>query len=180
MINKIILFLALTINLYSYPINKLHEDVQNLFTFVENTQDIEIQGQIYTVDLEKLIYLTSGMESRFGQDNYKGRVAKTYMQLEPESAEHYLKIMPQLRKYVEENIGRKLNIYKDEDAIYVAYIFYMAKIQYHFNWIDKYKNIFYSTNDIEWYMYKIFYNSILGHSKFNVWERRNKEYIKMR
>lgn len=178
MLNKIILFFIISINLFCYPIKNIQNDINNLFTIVEKEQQIVIDGQLYTIDIERLIWLTSGMESNFGRDKYTGRVAKTYMQLEPDSAEHYLKIVPQFRLYLTSKLNRDINVQRNSDAVYVTYLFYMSKLQYHFNWIDKYKHIFYETKDLEWFIYKLYFNSVKGHSTFKRWKYRENILVK--
>lgn len=178
MISKIIIFLTLSINLFCYPIENIQKDINTLFTIVEKEQDIEIDGQIYSIDFKRLLWLTAGMESNFGRDKYTGRVAKTYMQLETDSAEHYLKIVPQIRAYLQSELNHDINVQRDSDAIYVSYLFYMSKLRYHFNLIDKYKHIFYETKDLEWFIYKIYYNSVHGASKHKVWLIRNNILLK--
>ena len=178
MANKIFLLFLLSVNLFCYPIENIQRDMNNLFSVVEKEQDILIDGQLYSIDMERLLWLTAGMESNFGRDKYTGRVAKTYMQLEPDSAEHYLKIVPQIKVYLQSEINRDINIDRNSDAIYISYIFYMSKLQYHFNWIDKYKHIFYETGDLEWFIYKLYFNSVKGHSTFKKWKYREKILIK--
>ena len=172
------MFLLLSINLYCYPLQSIQRDINSLFSIVEKEQCIEIDGQLYSVDMERLLWLTAGMESNFGRDRYSGRIAKTYMQLEPDSANHYLKIVPQIKAYLQSELNRDINVQRNSDAIYVSYLFYMSKLQYHFSWINKYKHIFYETKDLEWFIYKLYFNSIKGHSKFSMWKYREKLLIK--
>lgn len=174
--NKILIFILLSFQIYCYPVNKIKNDIEILFTFAEPTYEITIDKKIYQVDLKRLLWLTSGMESNFGKDKYSGRIAKTYMQLEPESAKYYIKIFKPTKIHVESNINRKLTTYYDKDAMYVSYILYLSKLHYHKNWIDRYKYIYYNTNDIEWFIYKLYYNSIKGKSKFTMWKYREKYY----
>lgn len=178
MLNKIILFFIISINLFCYPIKNIKNDINKLFTLVDKEQQIIIDEQLYVVDMKRLLWLTAGMESNFGRDKYTGRVAKTYMQLEPKSAEHYIKIIPQFRFYLANELNRNINIQKNSDAMYVTYLFYMSKIQYHFNWINKYKYIFYETNDLEWFIYKLYFNSIKGQSTYKKWKYRENILIK--
>lgn len=174
--NKILIFILLSFQIYCYPVNKIKNDIETLFTFAEPIYEITIDKKIYQVDLKRLLWLTAGMESNFGKDKYSGRIAKTYMQLEPESAKHYIKVFKSTKIHVENNINRQLTTYYDKDAMYVSYILYLSKLHYHKNWIDRYKYIYYNTNDIEWFVYKLYYNSIKGKSKFTMWKYREKHY----
>lgn len=127
-----------------------------------------------------LLLMTAQIESSFGRNKYNGRYAKTYMQLEEDSARHYVKIMPELKNYIEKNLGRKLQFNTNKDAVYIAYILYMSKIQHHYKWIDKYKYRLYNQHhDVEWFIYKLFYNSVKGASTYTTWVKREEQLTKI-
>lgn len=139
-----------------------------------HTQDIMINNQIYTINMDLLLDMTAMMESNYGRDNYKGRYAKTYMQIEPNTAEFYIGRAKTLKEYIESEIGGELIWDRDIDARHNAYIIYMSKIETHPHWKDKL--IRYFNGDVEWYIYKIYYNSIKGKSTYKMWEKRKEEY----
>lgn len=179
---KIILLLMILINSVSfskYSVESIHKDVDKLFNSIidSDTHNVRIGINIYEIDLRRLLLQTAMIESNFGRDKYSGRVAKTYLQIEENTAKWYLSQQPLLKSYIEEKLGRKLEWNKDEDAMFVAYILYMAKFEQHKSWLNKfrYTNHF-KDGDLEYYVYKIFYNSIAGSSKYSTWKKREKEY----
>lgn len=139
-------------------------------------QDIIISGEVKQINMERLLDLTQMIESRGGRDNYKGRVAKTSYQYELETVNHYLSLIPDLKAYVESELGRELDLYSEDDARYVCWLVYMAKLQYHRNWLDKYNKYYNQSGDVEWAVYKVMWNSIKGASTLNKWRQREVEY----
>lgn len=176
---KLLLFIILSINLFGYSPNKIEKDLDKLFSIVYQEQPIEIGGQLCHIDMRRLLWLTSGMESNFGRDEHHGRIAKTYFQFEKDSAEYYLSKQPQMVNYIEGCLHRKLDVTRNEDAVYIAFIFYMSKIQVHRKWIEKYKYMLYQTNDLEWYFYKLLFNSTKGKATYIQWKYREKLWNKM-
>lgn len=140
------------------------------------TQDIIISGEVKQINMERLLDLTQMIESRGGRDNYKGRVAKTSYQYELETVNHYLSLIPDLKAHVESELGRELDLHSEDDARYVAWLVYMAKLQYHRNWLDKYNKYYNQSGDVEWAVYKVMWNSIKGASTLNKWRQREVEY----
>ncbi|MGL5191632.1 MAG: hypothetical protein ACRC7S_18480 [Cetobacterium sp.] len=126
------------------------------------------------IDMRKLINQTAMIESNYGRDNYKGRVAKTFLQIEPKSYEYYVNLSPELKEYIENELGRELKL-SNENAVFIAYIIYLNKIQTHSNWINKFKHSHYN-GDNEWYMYKLYYNSLKGEATYKKWQQRQIEY----
>ena len=155
----------------------LERDLNTLFKYVSQTQEITVDGSIYEVDMRRLLVMTMGIESNFGKDKYHGRVAKSPMQFELSTAEHYVKIIPELRQYLESKIGRKLT-FKDRDCIYISYLIYMSKLQHHHKWLTRHKRYFIETGDIEWLVYKVLWNSIKGASTYKKWTYRYGLYYK--
>lgn len=181
---KIILLLMILLNSVSfskYSYENIHKDLDKLFNIVSHTHNMRIGSNTYNIDLRRLLLQTAMIESNFGRDKYEGRLAKTYLQIEEKTAKWYLSQVPELKSYIEESLGRELVWYRDDDAIYTAYLIYMSKIFKHNKWIDKYRNSkHFSDGDLEYYIYKIFYNSIKGSSKYITWERREKEYYDLK
>lgn len=138
-------------------------------------QEIIINNHIYTINMDLLLDMTAMIESRNGRDNYNGRVVKTYMQIEEETYKFYSNKVPEFKQYIEEKLGRKLIWDSDRDARYNAYIIYMGKMQTHSHWKDKLIKHF--NGDVEWYIYKIYYNSIRGKSTYKKWQQRKFEYF---
>lgn len=147
-----------------------------LSAFEIPNQDIMISGEVKQINMERLLDLTQMIESRGGRDNYKGRVAKTSYQYELETVNHYLSLIPDLKAYVESELGRELDLYSEDDARYVCWLVYMAKLQYHRNWLDKYNKYYNQSGDVEWAVYKVMWNSIKGASTLNKWRQREVEY----
>lgn len=175
----IILFIILFNVSFSYTVEEINADIDKLFTFVSDTHDIKINNEIKTINLRELLRMTLMVESNYGRDNYKGRIAKTPFQLEPNTGKHYKNIVPELKTYIESCIGRKLNHLKDRDSVYVAYIIYMSKFTHHRSWVDKFSKSKYYNHDNEWFIYKIYWNSIVGATSYSKWEKRRIELIKM-
>ena len=148
-----------------------------LCNILPSTQSLIIGGQLHTIDINRLLYMTQMMESRGGKDKYTGKIAKTSYQYELDTANYYLDKVPELKNYIEKNLGRKLNLLSENDAKYICWLIYMAKLRYHKNWLDKYYNFFLETGDTEWLVYKVLWNSIKGKSNYNTWNIRLKQYI---
>lgn len=143
------------------------------------TQDILISGEVKQINMERLLDMTQMIESRGGKDNYKGRVAKTSYQYELETVNHYLSLIPDLKAYVESELGRELDVHSEDDARYVAWLVYMSKLQYHRAWLDKYNKYYKQSGDIEWSAYKVLWNSVKGASTLNKWRQREVELFCM-
>lgn len=144
---------------------------------IPRTQTLEIGGEIHHINIDRLLDLTRQIESRGGKDNYQGRYAKTSYQYELDTVQHYLSAVPELKSYVEERLGRKLNILSEKDARYITWLVYMAKLRYHKSWLNKYYTYYLETGDTEWLIYKVLWNSIKGKSTYKKWQQRNKELI---
>lgn len=180
MFKYIFIIFALVCHLtFSRDIPEMIDDnIEKLFSIVGDTQDIRV-SKYKTIDMRKLLKMTAMMESRYGQDKYSGRIAKTPFQIEENTAKHYLKTVPILRKHIEDKLGRKLIWNRDEDSVYVAYLIYMSKMRYHDNWIKRYWYKAHGDSDAEYGVYKILYNSLKGKSKYSTWEKRLKEIGKI-
>lgn len=138
-------------------------------------QDIIISGEVTQINMERLLDMTQMIESRGGRDPHKGRIAKTSYQYEMQTAKHYIKLVPDLKKYVESSLNRKLELNKESDARYITYIIYMSKIQYHRGWLDKYDKYYSQSGDVEWAVYKVLWNSVKGASTYKKWKQRERE-----
>ncbi|MGL6185573.1 MAG: hypothetical protein ACRC1T_09375 [Clostridium chrysemydis] len=181
--NKIILLLMILINSVSfskYSVENIHKDVDKLFTIVSDTHNVRIGNNIYDLDLKRLLLQTAMIESNLGRDKYNGRIAKTYMQIEEKTAKWYMSQVPELKSYIEEELGRKLVWNKDSDAVFVSYLIYMSKLQQHHSWLNKFRHTNHFKGDVEYYIYKIFYNSLKGASTLNRWNKREIEYYDLK
>lgn len=167
-----VLFILLSNIVFGYD---LERDLNTLFKHVPRIQEIKIDGYVYEIDMQHLLIMTMGVESNFGKDKYKGRIAKSPMQFEMTTAEHYVKIVPELKIYLESKLNRKLT-YNDKDCVFITYLIYMSKLQYHTEWLTKYKKILHNTGDVEWLVYKVMWNSIKGASTYNKWKYRYSLY----
>lgn len=176
----IIIYFSISLCMFAkYDIENINKDITNLFNIVSSTQDINIDNEIITIDLRRLIIMTSMIESRMGQDPYNGRIAKTYMQIEENTARHYIVRVGILKEFIESKINRKLQWDKDEDAIYVSYLLYMAKLKFHCDYLQKNFNKYNGKQDYEWAVYKIFYNTKYGSSSYKTWLKRENEFIEL-
>lgn len=184
MIKIVILSLSLFVYTfgYNYPTEKIHKDIDTLFSIVSDTHDIKINNNIFTLDMRRLLIQTAMIESNFARDKYRGRVAKTYMQIEKDTAKWYLSRVSGLRNYIEMELGRKLTWDKDEDAMFVVYLLYMSKIFKHSKILnnEKYLEKYFKNHyDVDYYIYKLLYNSIKGKSTYEKWLSRERQYIRM-
>lgn len=183
MIKRVILFTALLSTLcfgYKYPVESIHKDVDTLFTIVSDTHEVNINGNTLQLDLRRLLLMTAMVESNMARDRYRGRIAKTYMQIEETTAKWYLSQVTELREYIEGRLGRKLIWNRDKDAMFVSYLIYFGKMKAHPQWVDKFRKSKYFNGDLEYFYYKIFHNSILGATTYTTFVRREKEYEKIK
>lgn len=174
-----VLFMLIGLNTFGYSIDRINNDIHMLFDHygLPRTQNITIDGKQYELDWSRLLILTAGVESNFGQDNYSGRVAKTFMQIEEDSYKHYLKVLPATRDKVAEYTN--ISQLKDSNAIAIAYVFYLSKMFHHSKWINLHKDIFYKSNkDVEYFVYKLYFNSIKGKSTYSKWIYRENWLLK--
>ncbi|MGL5191071.1 MAG: hypothetical protein ACRC7S_15645 [Cetobacterium sp.] len=151
--------------------------MDKLFEIVSDTHEIRVNGHLMEIDMRNLITQTAMIESNYGRDKYSTRYAKTFMQIEPKTYEYYINLSPELKEYMESELGRKLKL-SNENAVFIAYIIYLNKLKVHRSWIDKFKHSYYN-GDNEWYVYKLFYNSIKGKSTYKRWKQRQIEYWRM-
>ena len=153
----------------------IDKDINNLFKIVNQYQDIRIKDEFYSVDLKRLLQVTCMVESRYGTNNYKNRIAKSPFQYEMETATHYVKHVSILKGYLESQLGRRININSEKDCVYITYLIYMSKFRFHFEWLEKYSDKYFDNNDAEWLVYKIFWNSIEGATTYKKWKEREVE-----
>lgn len=175
MFKIICVFVILSYNLFGY--NNISADINRLFDIVNDKQEIIIDDITYEIDLKRLIKMTAMIESNYGRDNYKNRIAKTYMQIEENTAK-CINSIPEITNFLEDELNHKIVWNQNESAIFTVYLIYLYRLKYCFHWIDKYKYILYQTNDVEWFIYKLFYNSIHGHSTYKKWNYRLYQGIK--
>lgn len=172
----IILLLIMSSSLFArMSTEEINKDIENLFKIVNQYQDIRIKDEFYSVDMKRLLEMTCMIESRYGTNNYKGRVAKSPFQYEMDTATYYIKQVNILKEYLEYELGREINVYNEKDCVYITYLIYMSKFRFHFDWLHKYKHYYTQSNDIEWLVYKVFWNSVKGASTYNKWIERSIE-----
>lgn len=176
---KIIMLLLIISSLaFGKSVESINKDIDKLFTIVNQYQDIKLKGEYLRVDLKELLKLTAQVESRYGRDNYKNRVAKGVFQYEMATAIYYVKQVGILKSYIEEQLGRKIDVNNEDDCVYITYLIYMSKFRFHFDWLNKYYSYYSETNDIEWLVYKVFWNSIKGATTREKFIQRRTELIK--
>lgn len=155
---------------------KISTNIRRLIEVVSDTQPIVINDVYYDLDILHLLEMTVMLESNYGLDNYKGRIAKSPFQYEEPTVNFGMKYNDDLLEYLEYRLGHKIDPMNDEHSPYVAYLIYMAKLRHHKKYIDIYvKKNPNEDFDPEWLVYKSMYNSHLGASKFDTWNRRKEE-----
>lgn len=144
---------------------------------IRDTVRVKINGEFRNVNIKRLIEMTQVIESSGGLNNFKGRIAKSSYQYEMATVDHYKKLplIKDIWNNIEDELGRKLNPLKEEDAKYVTYIIYFAKIYYHKNLLLNNK-FFEETGDVEWCIYKTLWNSSKGASTYEKWVQRTAQY----
>lgn len=173
-VKYVLLTLIISISIFAkMSTEQIDNDIKTLFKIVNSKQDLRIKEKFYIIDLQHLLEMTAQIESRYGKDNYKGRIAKSPFQLEEDTAHHYIKIVPELKAHLEGSLGRKLKVENERDCVYNTYLVYMAKLRYHKQWLDKYSKL--SNDDVEWLVYKVLWNSVKGASTYNKWKQRKIE-----
>ncbi len=172
---KIIIFILLATTLMGKVTpQQIDMDIQTLFGIVSPFQDIRIGDDFYQIDMIELLEMTAQVESRYGQDNYNGRVAKTPFQFELDTANHYVSLVKELKGFLESEIGRELKVENEQDCVYITYLIYMSKLRYHRRWVEKLHKKYFK-GDVEWFIYKIFWNSTKGASTYKKFRMRKNE-----
>lgn len=161
---------------YNTSFGSISSDIDRLFTIVNDEQEIIIKDSIHTIDLRRLLQMTAMMESRYGTNNYKGRVAKTPMQYELSTADFYTDYMSELTNYMAKEFDMPYSAYQELTGVFHSYIIYMGKIQLHHKLLDRYYHYYSDTEDIEWLVYKVLWNSIKGKSTYAKWKQREIEF----
>ncbi|MGL5961932.1 MAG: hypothetical protein ACRCZ0_08265 [Cetobacterium sp.] len=163
---------------FGYSKKDINRDLDILFTHVNINKVVNIQGKNYTVNMDKVLRMTAMIESNYGGDRARSKaVAKTFMQIEKKSADFYLKQVPKEKAYLEKRLGRKLIWDSNRDAIYVSYLIYMSKIKTHPKWLDKFANTkHFSHGNVNFYIYKLYYNSIKGKTTYITYLNRERQY----
>lgn len=174
MLKKILFFVIISVNLFCYSSKKINRDLDKLFEIVPRYYTVVSNDYYFEIDMKYLLQMTAMCESSYGLNNYEGRIAKTYMQAEETTSNHYLGVVPFKKEVIEKVLSRDLNVKKDEDAVFVAYLIYWSKLNYHRNWINLYKDKI-DFNDKHWFIYKLYWNSVEGKATKKQWERRKKE-----
>ena len=154
----------------------IQEDINEVLKYFPRYECIvDDKENMCIVDMQKVLWLTAGCESHFSEFKYSGRVAKTYMQLEEESIKWARKVNAQEFRFVEKGLGRKLDYQKDEDAMFLAYLLYSTKLKYHK--ARFFKQAVEHREDLEWRMYKVYYNTYKGSAKYSLWKIRSKKEL---
>ena len=171
---KVLLTFLILGNLCFGKYLNVKQDINEVLKYFPRYECITDENdKMYIVDMQKVLWLTSGCESHFSEYKYTGRIAKTYMQLEEETVKWIKKVNPQEVAFVEKGLGRKLNYTKDEDAMFLAYLLYSTKLKYHKERFFKQRVEY--REDLEWRMYKIYYNTFKGSANYNLWKNRLRE-----
>lgn len=124
--------------------------------------------------------MTAIIESRYGMDNYKGRIAKTPMQYELATANYYTKIESELTNYITQELDIPLSASDELTGVFHSYIIYMSKLRWHRDWLEQYFKYYQTTGDLEWLVYKVLWNSIAGRSTYHKWQHREQELIRLK
>lgn len=161
---------------YNTSFGSISSDIDRLFTVVNDKQEIIIKDNIYTIDMRRLLKMTAMMESRYGTNNYKGRVAKTPMQYELATANYYTKIESELTNYITKELDIPLSPSEELTGVCYSYIIYMSKLRWHRDWLDRHSKYLDDIGDLEWLIYKVLWNSIKGKSTYKKWKEREHEF----
>lgn len=169
----LIILLSFGHNVFGKYLN-INEDIKDVLSYFPRYQRIYRNDKSFViVDMQKVLLLTAGVESHFSKYPYDGRIAKTYMQLEEETVKWVKKVNKPDLDFLERGLGRELDFRKDSDAMFVAYLLYATKLKYH---KDRFfKQLVSHRNDLEWRVYKIYYNTYRGSAKYSLWESRQRE-----
>lgn len=175
------LFIFTTCFGYNYSTVKIEKDIEKLFSIVEDKKSIQVGNTFYKVDMRKVIRMTAMIESNYGRDRANpNSKAKSIMQIEKKSYDFYIKKEVGLKKQLETELGRELVYNRNSDAVFLAYIFYIAKFSTHPTWLNKYKDsVHFKHGNINYYVYKIYYNSIKGATTKTTWDTRLKQLEKI-
>lgn len=167
----IVAILMLFLGMSTYSVDFLSNN-----KIIKKEMKLNINGELRTINIHRLIEMTQMMESSGGRNKYSGRIAKSSYQYELATWDHYKKLpmVKDLYNNLSEMIGHKLDPLKEEDSKYITYILYYAKLYYHKNRIVKSK--FFNNEDLEWTIYKEFWNSSKGASTYAKWNQRIREY----
>lgn len=142
--------------------------------YAELTPTIEvIYGGIdpIIIDQHRLMFNLLRVESNFGSSNISGRIAKGVTQIEPDT----FNAMYSDRRFIERRMEieerYKVNLKNYEKDEYTNIVSAHAVLEYKVlcnpQWIDIIKID--NKVDVEWLLYKIYYNSIDGKSTYTKW-----------
>ncbi|MGL4687593.1 MAG: hypothetical protein ACRCVS_02780 [Fusobacteriaceae bacterium] len=171
------LIIFLVLNSLSFGMPKLPE----LEKFEKNTEKTMLftsEKETVTIDVIRLMRKTIMIESK-GNPKIKHSVAKGIAQIEPATFRgmNRDKNFRPVYKSIEKKYG--VNLTKDWATdtytnIVAGYAVYRWKMSDKPNWWDmryKFKSLKNNYEDIEWNIYKIYYNSIKGKTTLKSWDK---------
>ncbi|MGL5984293.1 MAG: hypothetical protein ACRCZ1_03390 [Cetobacterium sp.] len=171
----LVIFFILFVQVFAeYSPKKINKDIETLFKIVPRYEKVEIKGEFHNLDMKKLMQVTAMVESSYGTTSYSRRIPKTYMQMEKRSALHSLSQGEIIKKKIERRLGRNLQWDSDKDAMFVAYIIYTDRLRQNKRWLRLHTRYFVN-GDVEWYIYKVFFNSIKGSATHKLWQTKQKQ-----
>lgn len=176
MIRKLILILMLSTSVVAVarqPQQEI-ETIQAFNKFTLHTPAIEvmyIDGEAVIVDFNRLMYCLLNVESDFGKANLDNAPAIGVAQIEEDTFNGMIKD----RRFrdeveiIEDRYDVKLKDYNKNEYsnIVAAYAVLKYKIFCAPHWMNKLKISYRS--DVEWMIYKIYYNSIDGATEYKKW-----------
>lgn len=164
---------------FAYTPEQIDKDLDLLFLFVPLTETVKVQDKEIEIDMRKLLEATARLESRKGTNNYSGRVAKTYMQYEISTINTYSSTYTYYknRSLCEYYLLEPLNLDDDRHAVFIAYVLYMTKLHYHQKLLANTYTKYHGSEDPEFWIYKVLWNSTKGASTFKKWKHRLVENI---
>ncbi|MGL5646951.1 MAG: hypothetical protein ACRDDY_03790 [Clostridium sp.] len=169
---KQILFCLIVLSNLVCASQDIDNSLDKLFDIVPQQHEIQYKGKIYEIDMKALLEHTASIESNYGLDNYKkNKHAISQFQYEKQTVVWAMKVSKELVEYFEDQLGCKIDYKSGKHSAYVTYIIYMSKIRYHSNWLTKVK----VEGDLDWKIYKIFWNSTKGASTYKKWKQRKVE-----
>lgn len=168
---KLILFCLIVLSNLVCASQDIDNSLDKLFNIVPQQHEIQYKGKIYEVDMKALLEHTASIESNYGLDKYRNKHAISQFQYEKDTVVWAMKVSKELVEYFEGELKEKLDYKNTRHSTYIAYIIYMSKIRYHSEWLTKVK----INGELDWKIYKIFWNSTKGASTYKKWNQRKLE-----
>lgn len=153
-----------------------YETYLQFISMTPKIHKFEINGSIIKVDIHHLMEHLINTESDFKIT--KQEHAFGLCQIEPNTfkAMYIDKRFKERKQEIEKHFNVDLKKYRDDD--FTNMVASLAVLEYKImaspEWYKKFKNKIKNSNQTEWYLYKLYYNSLDGAATYKRWSR---EYI---